>query len=136
MAAPLFPQVFHLSQAKQDVAAGVLVCRQHRRQQRLHPVQNVRRLPREEVQPGTVWRETCQGVTGPGGRITSPLRLRWPRGGRDQEGACHLPAYWRAHVWPEGLLSAPPPKSRGAPQSLKQVTGEAVTLEGTSNRDQ
>lgn len=33
-------------------------------------------------------------------------------------------------------FSTPPPKSRGAPQSLKQVTGEAVTLEGTSNRDQ
>lgn len=122
MATPLCPQVFHLSQAKQNVAAGVLVCRQHRCQQRLHPVQNVRRLPREEVQPGTVWRETCQGVTGPGGRITSPLRLRWPRGGRDQEGACHLPAYWRAHVWPEGLLSAPPPQEQGG--SPEPKTGD------------
>lgn len=72
---PLSPQVFHLSQAKQDMAASVLVCHQHRRQQRLHPVQNVRRLPREEVQSGPVWRETCEGAAGPGGRITSPLRL-------------------------------------------------------------
>lgn len=68
-------QVFHLSQAKQDVAASLLVRHQHRRQQRLHPVQNVRCLPREEVQPGTVRRETCQGAAGPGGHITSPLRL-------------------------------------------------------------
>lgn len=36
-------------------------------------------------------------------------------------------------MWPEGLLSAPPPKE-GAPQSLMRVPGEAVTSEGTSNR--
>lgn len=115
---PLCPQVFHLPQAKQDVAAGVLVCHQHCRQQRLHPVQNVRRLPREEVQPGSVWRETCQGVAGPGGCITSPLRLCWPRGGRDKEGACHLPACWRAHCVARGsAFSITPQKGDGLPRA-------------------
>lgn len=131
---PLCPQVFHLSQAKQDVAAGVLVCHQHRCQQRLYPVQNVRCLSREEVQPGSIWGETCQGVAGPGGCITSPLRLCWPRGGRDKEGACHLPACWRAHVWPEALLSASPPEREWAPQSPVRVTGGAVAAEATSSR--
>lgn len=145
---PLSPQVFHLSQAKQDVATGVLVCHQHRCQQRLHPVQNVRRLPREEIQPSTIWRETRQGVAGPGGHITSPLRLCWPRGGGDKEVACHLPAHRRAHVWSgvtcgqgsrvvrvscgQGHMWSP--LQRVAPWSLMQLTGGAVTSEGTSNR--
>lgn len=114
------------------MAAGVLVCHQHCCQQRLHPVQNVRCLPREEVQPGTVWREACQGAAGPGGCITSPLRLCWPRGGRDKEGACHLPAYCRATCGQRVCFQHP--LEKGAPQSLIQVTGEAVTSEGTSNR--
>ena len=108
-------QVFHLSQAKQDVAASVLVRHQHRRQQRLHPVQNVRRLPREEVQPGTVRRETCQGVAGLGGLIASPLRLLAQ--GCQGQGRSLSPACWlEGSCVVRSLLSTSPPTKGGSPE--------------------
>lgn len=93
------------------MAAGILVCCQHCCQQRLHPVQDVGRLPREEVQPGAVWRETCAGAAGPGGRLSHPLtpgraRLRSGPGAGRGAGRSLLP--WSL-VWPqpEGLLGPP-----------------------------
>ena len=80
-------QVFHFSQTKQDLATSILVCHQHRYKQCLHPLQNVRGLPRDKVQPRTVWRETCKGAAGLGRHLTLPLMLcsRWCRQGLEVE---------------------------------------------------
>lgn len=59
------------------------------------------------------------------------LAQGWQGPGRSLSPACLLEG---PRVARGSAFSTPPPKSRGAPQSLKQVTGEAVTLEGTSNR--
>ncbi|CAG10091.1 unnamed protein product, partial [Tetraodon nigroviridis] len=67
-------QVLYLPQTQQDVAAGLLAEHQHRHQQRLHPLQDVRRLRRQTPQPGAVWRDAGPRAAGPGPGLSHAVR--------------------------------------------------------------
>lgn len=77
------------------MAAGVLAEHQHRHQQRIHPLQDVRRLLRQALQPSAVRRET--GPRAAGFRRLLPHAVRGRRRRRrsgQQEGTTQSHPFW------------------------------------------